>query len=250
MARTAIRPIRKVARMSLGIASPSTVRNANRSQKATVLDSQNRWSGRTRLAGDRRLDEGPADAPRPPIGQDGDRRQLARAGPVDADLGARDDRATLVGDEESPPVEVAWVEMRLVDRSWIALASASRRGPDNRPGRPPGSGPMLLMERTLAPDWAYSTDAARGVPPQARLREDAGARARPAGPRRGRPCWPVVGSSSRSIARRACTTTSGWRSTACSPRGPSRRARPSTRRSGGWRSTSRTTRWSTSTSRA
>ena len=44
---------------------------------------------------------------------------------------------------------------------------------------------MLLMERTLAPDWAYSTDAARGVPPQARLREDAGARARPAGPRRG-----------------------------------------------------------------
>ena len=93
--------------MSRGIASPSTVRNANRSQKATVLDSQNRWSGRTGSRATRRLDEGPADAPRLPVGQHGDRRQLARAGPVDADLGARDDRATLVGDEEPPPVEVA-----------------------------------------------------------------------------------------------------------------------------------------------
>ena len=59
-----------------------------------------------------------------------------------------------------------------------------------------------------------------------------------------------AGSSCSGTGPAGCTTTSGWRSTACWSAGPCRRARRWTRRCGGRRSTSRTTRWSTSTSRA
>ena len=89
-------------------------------------------------------------------------------------------------------------------------------------------------------------DAPRGIPPQARLREDPGAGA---GARHRRSARPG-GSSSSATARRGSTTTSGSRSRASSSAGPSRRARPSIRRSGAWPSMSRTTRSSTSTSRA
>ena len=89
---------------------------------------------------------------------------------------------------------------------------------------------------------------------QARLRQDARARRRSGGgrpSRRHRARRPAVAASwSSATARRGSTTTSGSRSTASSPRGPCRRARRSTRRSGGWPSTSRTTRSSTSISRA
>ena len=60
----------------------------------------------------------------------------------------------------------------------------------------------------------------------------------------------AAASSSSATARPGSTTTSGSRSTASSCRGPSRRARPSIPASAGWPSTSRTTRSSTSTSRA
>ena len=78
-----------------------------------------------RLAGDRRLDEGPADAPRPPVGQHGDRRQLARAGPVDADLGARDDRAVSSATRNRRQSRSRGLRWASWTRSWIALASAS-----------------------------------------------------------------------------------------------------------------------------
>jgi len=60
----------------------------------------------------------------------------------------------------------------------------------------------------------------------------------------------VVATWFSATARRGSTTTSGSRSTASSSRGRCRRARPWTRLSGGWRSTSRTTRSSISISRA
>ena len=236
--------------MSLGIASPSTVRNANRSQKATVLDSQNRWSGRT---GSRAIVASTRVRPMPRACRSGSTatdassrvpdpwtRTWAHATTVPSSSATRNRR-------QSRSRGLRWASWT---RSWIALASASvaarMTGPVDR--------------STPRPDAAHGADASTGLgildgcrsrstaaSATSRRRRSPRPASRPA-PRR--PCWPVVGSSSSSIARRACTTTSGWRSTACSPRGPSRRARPSTRRSGGWPSTSRTTRWSTSTSRA
>ena len=102
--------------------------------------------------------------------------------------------------------------------------------------------------RDGAVDRPADRDAARAVPPQARLRQDARAGA---GRRHcGRASPPAAGASSSSAtARPGSTTTSASRSTACWSAGPSRADRRSTRASAGWRSTSRTTRSSTSTSR-
>ena len=99
------------------------------------------------------------------------------------------------------------------------------------------------MSAPFADARRFPLRAARGIPPQARLREDPGRR-RPRPPRR------AAGSSSSAIGRRGSTTTSAWRSTASSSAGPCRADQRSTPTSGAWRCTSRTTRSSTSTSRA
>ena len=66
-----------------------------------------------------------------------------------------------------------------------------------------------------------------------------------------RPTWRASrSSSSRSTRRARCTTTCASRSTACSSPGPFPRARRPTRARSAWRSPSRTTRWTTRTSRA
>ena len=76
-----------------------------------------------------------------------------------------------------------------------------------------------------------------------------GRASRPARPWPSRHSRRATGSSCSVTAPAGCTTTSGWRSTGCSPAGPFRRAPRSTRRCAARRSTSRTTRSSTSTSR-
>ena len=111
----------------------------------------------------------------------------------------------------------------------------SARPPDRRPAALAPSGRRSAHSRRCRSTNTAASATSRKTPEPAPAARHA---ARPGG------------SSSSAIAPPGSTTTSGSRSTASSSAGPSPRARRSIRRSGGWPSTSRTTRSSTSTSRA
>ena len=130
----ATRAGRNDPRMSSGISSSASTRNRNRSQYATVRDSVYRNSGRTgSLAIAASEIARPSPSPRREADH-GHRRELAAAGLVGPHLGARDDGTRVIGDEESPPLEVARVQPRRVDQVVDRAGVRLGRRPDDRPG--------------------------------------------------------------------------------------------------------------------
>jgi len=96
-----------------------------------------------RLAGDRGLADPPAHTFALAVPADGDRRELSGPAAVHPDLCAGDHRVAVVGDHESPRVEVARVELR--------LANERPDGRAVRIGRWPDDGELGRHARNLAP---------------------------------------------------------------------------------------------------